>query len=107
MALTVTSGNQAGSAASLATFAKSVRALCDDSYPDGGYDLGLFDYVPPGASLASLEPIFTGPPAEVTYKPYWDTVNGKLHVLAADTGLEVAEETDLTDIEFHFLLITH
>lgn len=75
-----------------ANFVTQLALALDNSYPTGGYALALADDIPGHSVLfVDVQPV-------AGYLFSWDRANGKLIVLDAATGAEIADTTDLSSV---------
>lgn len=79
MAITVSNTQRGGGMPSAPVFVDEINILCDDSYPAGGWVLGLADYLPAGATILAA---YVDDHQELTgYQFIYDRDNDKLYVL--------------------------
>lgn len=78
MAITVSTYAGRGGKTSAPTFVSEINVLCDDSYPAGGWELSLAEYLPSGAAIIGA---FVDDHVELTgYQFVYDRASDKLKV---------------------------
>lgn len=108
MAITVTNYALTGGKPSTPLFAQEVNVLCDDSYPAGGWELGLASFLPSGAAVVAA---FVDDHIELTgYQFVYDRANDKLKVFECATAgnplQELATATALDAKNIRLIVLT-
>lgn len=107
MAITVTNESRGGKSPSAPTFVDEINILCDNTYPAGGWEVGLAAKLPSNAAVLAA---FVDDVELTGYQFQYDRVNDKLMVFeckgAVGAMTELATATALNGKNVRLIVVS-